>query len=126
MAGSLTPAWSDQDEQDERPYALTGGRTRPRHSMRLDTLLMAQRGSPPERLGPEAKAAIALCQREQRAVAEIAAVLKQPAQVTKIILSDLIDAGALIVAVPDTIDPRSPQLLEALLGGIRHKWGNVA
>jgi hypothetical protein len=120
------PAWSDEAEQDVRPYAVTGGRTKPRHSMRLVTLLAASRAAPPGNLAPEATRAVTLCRGEQRSVAELAALIRQPVQVTKIILSDLIDAGALrISAVPST--PADPaQIVEAVLAGLRHKFSDVA
>ncbi|MFE2426947.1 DUF742 domain-containing protein [Streptomyces sp. NPDC059373] len=128
MAAFEQGAWSDEDEQDVRPYSITGGRTRPRHTMRLVSLLAAGRTPPPGGLGPEAEQAFALCRRERRSVAEIAATLQQPVQVTKIVLSDLIDSGALIIAVPDTVsDPAdNPQLLEAVLAGLRHKFPDAA
>jgi Protein of unknown function (DUF742) len=64
---------------------------------------------------------------KQRSVAEIAATLQQPVQVTKIVLSDLIDSGALIIAVPDTSsDPTDVHLLEAVLASPRHRFPDVA
>jgi Protein of unknown function (DUF742) len=121
------PAWAGEDEQPLRPYAITGGRTRPRYTMRLVSLLVAGHTLPQEVLAPEAEAAFVLCRSEQRSVAEIAARLRQPVQVTKIILSDLIDSGALVMAVPDTTcDPdKTVQLVEAVLAGLQHKFANV-
>ena len=120
------PAWTEQDEQEVRPYAVTGGRTRPRHAMRLASLLEAGDTPAPHPLTPEADQALRLCSGGQRSVAEIAATIGQPVQVTKIILSDLIDCGALILAVPHTAscDPSADpdtgaQLLEALLAGLQ-------
>jgi hypothetical protein len=125
MAGVIGSAWSDQDEQEVRPYAVTGGRTRPRHTLRLVSLLRAGRSSPPEVLAPEARAALELCRGELRSVAEIAGLLRQPVQVTKVILSDLIDSGALVLAVPDTTS-NTVQLMEAVLAGLRNKFSDVA
>ena len=56
MTDSGSPAWADEDEQDVRPYAVTGGRTRPRHTMRLVSLLVAGHALPPGALVPEAEA----------------------------------------------------------------------
>lgn len=118
--------WTEQDQQEVRPYAVTGGRTRSRHAMRMASLLAAGDTPPPHPLPPEADQALRLCRGGQRSVAEIAATIGQPIQVTKVILSDLIDCGALIIAVPDpaTCDPAadpdtSTQLLEALLAGLQ-------
>ncbi|MBA9002827.1 DUF742 domain-containing protein [Thermomonospora cellulosilytica] len=133
MAHLDDPAWVVQDEHDVRPYVVTGGRTRPRHAMRLVSLLAAGDALPAEPLAPEAEQALRLCRGGQRSVAEIAATIGQPAQVTKIILSDLIDCGALIIAVPDTAsgDPASDpdngtQLLESLLAGLHTHFSGVA
>lgn len=122
--GPFATAWTHEAEQEVRPYAITGGRTQPGHAMRLLTLLVARRNPPSAQLGPEAAEALALCRGQQQSVAEIAAVLRQPVQVTKIILSDLLDTGALAMAVPDdTSDTRpSVQLLEAVLAGLRTKF----
>lgn len=116
------PAWTDEAEEGVRPYAVTGGRTKPRHTLRPVTLLRLGAASPCGNLAPEAEKALALCRVEQRSVAEIASILQQPLQVAKIILSDLLDAGALIVAVSDTTSEPSEQLLEAVLVGLRNKF----
>jgi hypothetical protein len=122
------PAWTDQDEEEVRPYAVTGGRTHPRHTMRLVSLLAAGRIKPSAALTPEAECALGLCRAAQRSVAEIASHLGQPVQVTKVVLSDLIDSGVLVMAVPDTpSEPhKDPQLLEAVLAGLQRKFSNVA
>lgn len=112
--------WVDEDEQEVRPYALTGGRTRPTNEMSLSSLLKARATAPGGYLSPEQARALALCRGEPRSVAEVAATLRQPMQVTKILLSDLLDAGALIMAMPNrTADPKDPNLLEAVLEGLR-------
>lgn len=104
-----------------RPYALTGGRTRPTNEMGLSSLLKARATAAAGYLSPERARALALCRGEARSVAEIAATLRQPVQVTKILLSDLLDAGTLIMAMPTrTADPKNPNLLEAVLEGLRN------
>lgn len=120
MDGFDDPAWSDQDVQEVRPYAVTGGRTEPRHRMRLASLLRARREAPLG-LTPEAERALALCRGEARSVAEIAGTLAQPVLVTKILLSDLIDSGALVLALT-TAKPDDPSILEAYLAGLRNKF----
>ena len=79
--------WVDEDEQEVRPYALTGGRTRPTNEMSLSSLLKARAAAPGGYLSPEQAQALALCRGEPRSVAEVAATLRQPMQVTKILLS---------------------------------------
>ncbi|WP_346049883.1 DUF742 domain-containing protein, partial [Actinomadura chokoriensis] len=45
--------WEMCEAEQVRPYAITGGRTRPQHSMRLVTLLEAADAGPVHGLGPE-------------------------------------------------------------------------
>ncbi|MFF5264640.1 DUF742 domain-containing protein [Actinomadura viridis] len=118
-------ALGDPDEQ-VRPYALTGGRTRPRHAMRMESLLEIGGIPAPTGLPPEADHAVALCRAGRCSVAEIAARLGQPVQVTKIILSDLIDSGALALAVPGTTSGDRVQLLEAVLAGLQKRFSDAA
>lgn len=116
-------AWSQQDEQELRPYALTGGRTRPTHEMHLASLLKAKDSVIAGGLSWEAEQVLTICRGEPRSVAEVAATLQQPVQVAKILLSDLLDSGALGMAAPHApLDPRDPRLLEAVLAGLRQKF----
>jgi hypothetical protein len=126
MAAVHGQAWADEEEQELRPYVVTRGRTRPRHPMRLETLLAVGRTAPPGDLVPEARAALELCRDERHTVAEIAAQVRKPVQVVKIILSDLLDTGALVVALPSNSDPSNPQILEAFLAGLRKRFPEVA
>ncbi|MBF9071835.1 DUF742 domain-containing protein [Streptacidiphilus fuscans] len=124
----LPVVWAEQDTQDMRPYAVTGGRTRPRHALRLVTLLTAT-GNPVGPLGPEAGQLVELCQPGHRSIAELAGVLRLPVQVVKVLTSDLIDARLLRLVVPAGHDPHAAptaQLLEATLAGLRRKWPDVA
>ncbi|MBL1066437.1 DUF742 domain-containing protein [Streptomyces sp. 7-21] len=117
---SFDDPWIDADAPDVRPYALTQGRTRPTRDLTLATLVKAGRSRSGVRLSPEHGEALELCRHGPRSVAEIAGVLKLPVQVTKVLLSDLIDARSLVVPMPATdADPTDPLLLEALLAGLR-------
>ncbi|MEU8804057.1 DUF742 domain-containing protein [Spirillospora sp. NPDC048819] len=120
-------AWSTYDAEEIRPYAITGGRTRPQHPMRLVTLLEAADTARVQGAAPEAAQAVEACRVQPCSVAEIAALIGLPVQVTKIILSDLIDCGALVVALPGPSDrPDHLQLLEALRSGIETRLSDVA
>ncbi|MFJ4773976.1 DUF742 domain-containing protein [Streptomyces uncialis] len=105
-----------------RPYGLTGGRTRPAHTLRLESLIRSGGRPPAGQIPPEHEHAVRLCRQADRSVAEIAALLGLPALVTKVIVSDLVGSGALGVAVPALADPSDPQLLEALLAGMHSKF----
>jgi hypothetical protein len=105
-----------------RPYTATNGRTQPSTVLDLMSLVKATgRGKfLLDRLGYEHAQALRLC-RAPIAVAEVAAHLHQPANVAKVLLADLIDAGAVITRppAPDSYT-NNPEILEALLVGLRN------
>ena len=109
----------------ERPYTVTGGRTRPSTPLDLMSLVRAtgRGGLVPERLGREHALALRVC-RAPTSVAEVAAHLRQPVMVTKVLLSDLIESGA-VVARPPTPPTewaeKTPELLQAVLDGLRRR-----
>ncbi|MEU8890750.1 DUF742 domain-containing protein [Streptomyces sp. NPDC048442] len=94
-----------------RPYSLTGGRTRFTHVLLVETFVAAldtpaieasperpelTGRTPGRRVGPEMQAIVELCRR-MRTVAEIAALLKMPLGVVRVLLSDLADQGKIRV-----------------------------
>ncbi|WP_435609548.1 DUF742 domain-containing protein [Streptomyces sp. C10-9-1] len=104
-----------------RPYTVSGGRTRPTTALDLLSLVMATGSAPQGHLGPEHSLALGLCH-GPTSVAEISAHLRLPAVVTKVLLSDLVDCGAVTARAPrahDTSTDRS--LLEAVLDGLRRR-----
>ncbi|MEU2075392.1 MULTISPECIES: DUF742 domain-containing protein [unclassified Streptomyces] len=104
-----------------RPYAVSGGRTRPTIALDLLSLVSATGSSPQASLGPEHSLALGLCD-GPTSVAEIAAHLRLPAVVTKVLLSDLLDCGALTARDPRFHDhPTDRSLLEAVLDGLRQR-----
>ncbi|MCX4820724.1 DUF742 domain-containing protein [Streptomyces sp. NBC_01142] len=104
-----------------RPYTVSGGRTRPTAALDLLSLVMATGTVPQAQLGPEHALALGLCD-GPTSVAEIAAHLRLPAVVTKVLLSDLVDWGALTARAPRCHDtPTDRSLLEAVLDGLRRR-----
>jgi len=115
------PLVDDDPERLIRPYTLTGGRTHPKHELNLVSMVRATLRTPRGHLDPEHSQTLRLC-REAVSVAEVAAKLKQPLQVAKVLLSDLIDAGAVTTRAPATsADPADRELLEALLDGLQQQ-----
>ncbi|MGW7199404.1 DUF742 domain-containing protein [Streptomyces chryseus] len=115
--------WSDAALRDVRPYTVTGGRTHPRHALNLTTCLITRPARQPVQDSPEIAALLFHCSGGPRRVAEIAAVMHQPAQVIKVLVSDLLDADALALSNPagPGTDKAEVDLLEALLDGLRRK-----
>ncbi|WP_298182552.1 DUF742 domain-containing protein [Saccharomonospora sp.] len=104
-----------------RPYAITKGRI-PASDIKLDiaTQVMALSGvkRDPVGLTPEHHTILDLAERPL-SVAEIAAHLKVPIAVAKVLCSDLIERGDVIVRSP-TQPMKAPdrQLLQAVLDGL--------
>lgn len=103
-----------------RPYTFTGGRTRSRHPLMLQTLVsVADPDTPvPPNLMPESESIYQLCA-EPRSVAELSAELDIPMGVTQVLLSDLADQEH--VYIHPTITGQSPsenQVLERALRGL--------
>ncbi|KOV69996.1 multi-component regulatory system-3 [Streptomyces sp. NRRL WC-3618] len=104
-----------------RPYTVSNGRTRPSTALDLMSQVMATGATPLGYLGPEHEQALEMC-RLPVSVAEMAAQLKLPAAVTKVLLSDLVDCGALTTKPPEfSHNPTDRSLLEAVLDGLRRQ-----
>lgn len=71
-------------------------------------------------LGPDHAQVLGLC-RGPVSVAEIAAHIRQPVVVTKVLLSDLVACGAVTARAPRRLgpEPTDLDLLEAVLDGLR-------
>lgn len=90
-----------------RPYAMTGGRTKPGPSnVRFDLIALVvvdadAPGSAEESLlGPEHRALLALCCSQTQSVAELAADADLPVGVVRVLLGDLLEAGYVRVSRP--------------------------
>lgn len=104
-----------------RPYAVTGGRTDTSYRFALEALVSTTtygQDTPGGRL-PEAEAICGLC-RELRSVAEIAAHLRVPLGVARVLVGDMAQEGLVRVHQPGGGDGRPDRaLLERVLGGLR-------
>ena len=90
-----------------RPYAMTGGRTKPGPTgVRFDliALVTLDTGAPgpgeDTALGPEHRALIDLCRIETQSVAELAAGADLPVGVVRVLLGDLLELGCVSVSRP--------------------------
>ncbi|MFG2812467.1 DUF742 domain-containing protein [Streptomyces sp. NPDC004673] len=104
-----------------RPFTVSDGRTEPSVALDLISQVMATGVTPLGYLGPEHAQALDLS-RAPVSVAEMAAYLRLPAVVTKVLLSDLVDCGALTTKPPAfRHNPTDRSLLEAVLDGLRRQ-----
>ncbi|MBY8889468.1 DUF742 domain-containing protein [Streptomyces sp. PTM05] len=120
--GRRTPLGSDQQPL-VRPYAMTGGRTRPRYQLAIEALVSTT--ADPERLRgqlPEHQRICHLC-REVKSVAEVSALLSIPLGVARILVADLAEAGLVAIHQPGGDEAAGGQpdvtLLERVLSGLR-------
>ncbi|MFE2205618.1 MULTISPECIES: DUF742 domain-containing protein [Streptomyces] len=106
-----------------RPYAMTGGRTRPRYQLAIEALVSTT--ADPARLQgqlPEHQRICRLCI-EIKSVAEISALLSIPLGVARILVADLAEAGLVAIHQPGGDEAAGGQpdvtLLERVLSGLR-------
>ena len=121
------PAADDEEEWLDadigplvRPYAAVGGRTRPTHQLDMITMIVAASGQLPAGMGPDYARALGACA-QPASVTEIAAHLRLPIVVTKIIISDLMDSGVVATRDPGVFTGGYPDydILQAVLDGLQ-------
>ena len=124
MSDTEDGSWLDDDAgRLVRPYTVSNGRTRPSSHFDLLTLVMATGVQPSTYLGPDYDTVLALCDAPV-SVAEVAAHLRLPAVITKVLLSDLETHQALAKRSPRAVEaalPTDRTLLEAVLHGLRKR-----
>lgn len=107
-----------------RPYALTGGRTKPATAYPIEALVATEWHVPAGAVrSPEEQAIADLC-RESRSVAEVAALVRLPLGVVRVLIGDLADRGVVKVHAAGRSDPSSDSspdraLLQRVLTGLR-------
>jgi hypothetical protein len=109
------------DRRRVRPYAMTGGRTRPTHDdleieALVSTTAIGERGS---KLTVEQHAIAALCH-DLLSIAEVSAQLHLPLGVIRVLVGDMADEHLVIVYRPAHAGDRPDlALLERVLYGLR-------
>jgi hypothetical protein len=106
-----------------RPYAITGGRARPRHDdLEVEALVSSSaRSDLAPYLSYERRTIIRLCQ-EVQSVAEISARLEMPLGVARVMIADMADEGLVTIHRPSELIGSHPDLslLERVLYGLRN------
>ncbi len=104
-----------------RPYAVTGGRTKPRYQLQIEAMVAASHYEARDLsvLSPECQAILGFC-RDWRSVAEISAVLRMPLGVARVLIADMAMEGLVRVHQIDHAHGRPDiNLLERVLSGLR-------
>ena len=119
--GDGAPGPEDAGSPLVRPYAVTGGRTKPRTQLEIEAMVAAAHYEAPDLsvLSPECQAILNLC-RDWRSVAEISAVLRLPLGVARILIADMSVEGLVRVHQRDHAQGGPDvKLLERVLSGLR-------
>ncbi len=103
-----------------RPYAITGGRTRPRTDISIEAIVYRtpQGEANARSLSLERGQILALLDAPQSA-AEISARLHLPLGVTRVVLGDLVEDGYVAVNSPSATGRPDLRLLERVLDGLQ-------
>ena len=115
--------WTDWDSGPvARPYAFTGGRTRPRVALRFDLIDVVGwtgRQVDPATLSSESRRILELCQLPIT-VADLASEVGLPLVVVRVLLGDLVHDSLVDVRVQAPTGPVTDRnLLARVLAGIR-------
>ena len=107
------------DQQRVRPYAMTGGRTRPTHdTLAIETLVSTTSSLElTPKLTVEQRAIAALCH-DILSIAEVSAKLHLPLGVVRILVGDMADEHLVIVHPTHAGDRPDQALLEQVLYGL--------
>ncbi|MFJ5266022.1 DUF742 domain-containing protein [Streptomyces sp. NPDC088387] len=109
-----------------RPYAMTGGRTKPGPTgvkfdlITLVTLDPGASGLGDDTLGPEHRTLIDLCRVETQSLAELSAGADLPVGVVRVLLGDLLELGRVTVTRP--VPPAQlpdERILREVIAGLR-------
>jgi hypothetical protein len=116
-----SPGIADESSALVRPYAVTGGRTKPRTQLQIEAMVAASHYEARDLsvLSPECQSILGFC-RDWRSVAEISAVLRMPLGVARVLIADMAMEGLVRVHQTDHAQGRPDiNLLERVLSGLR-------
>jgi len=111
-----------------RPYAVTGGRTRPRLDIAIEALVETTprgrntSGREGFSQGRELQHIVTLCDGRLQSLAEISARMQLPLGVARVLVADMAADGLVAVYEPTSIDGNDAvgtELLERVLSGLR-------
>jgi hypothetical protein len=105
-----------------RPYAMTGGRTRPvREELQMESLVSTtSMGEANAGTFSTERRRIAMLCRDILSVAEVSAKLKVPLGVARVLIADMAEEGLVVVHRPTSPSDRPDlALLERVLYGLR-------
>lgn len=113
------PAQIEQRSRRVRPYALTGGRTRGRRELLVETMISVPEPDPEvaAALLPESRAVYEQAHRPV-SLAELSVLLDVPLGVVRVLVSDLASEGVVYVHPSGHGYRHDPDVLERVLDGL--------
>lgn len=103
-----------------RPYVLTGGRTRVRLELRIETLVSTVPSPVAPRVDSGEKATVLTLCAQPRSVSEVAALASVPLGVARVLIDDLATEGRVTVhGISSAEDGPSMALMDRVLSGLR-------
>jgi len=110
-----------------RPYAVTGGRTRPKMDIAIEALIETTPkgrggGRDGSSQGREQQYIVTLCDGRLQSLAEISARMQLPLGVARVLVADMASDGMVAIYEPTSIDGNDAvgtELLERVLSGLR-------
>jgi hypothetical protein len=126
MDGGMIGGADDGDAHETgsmvRPYTKTGGRTRSDYDLAIEALVStSERGrSPDAAVRPEHRSICGLCL-DTRSVAEVAAHLRLPLGVARVLIGDMAGLGLVLIHQSGMVvgDRPSIEFMERVLSGLR-------
>lgn len=118
----------DQRREDPRgalvrPYAVTRGRTEPRHDIAIEAVLTATASAVEESrfVGHDKHRIASVCEGRPLSLAEIAAYTRLPLGVSRVLVADMVADGLLTLhsSAPVEAYGERMELLERVLSGLR-------
>jgi len=106
-----------------RPYAVTRGRTRPRLDIAMEALIETTLRGRSDGQGGEHRTIATLCDGRVQSLAEIAAQMRLPLGVARVLIADMASDGLVAIHEPTSLDDSGDavgtELLERVLSGLR-------
>ncbi|RZQ61800.1 DUF742 domain-containing protein [Amycolatopsis suaedae] len=121
-SGSLPPEEPQESSGLVRPYFRTGGRTKPTYDLAIEALIStSERGRVIDSVRvPEHRSICDLCL-DTRSVAEVAALLRLPLGVVRVLIGDVAGLGLVLIHSSSSVvgDRPSIEFMERVLSGLR-------
>lgn len=121
-AGAIPPPTAAETSGLVRPYFRTGGRTKPSCDLAVEALVStSERGRAHDRFQmPEHRSICGLCL-DTRSVAEVAAYLRLPLGVVRVLIGDVAGLGLVLIHTTTVAEGDRPSIefMERVLSGLR-------